>query len=101
VGLDPTRSVEFSFVGLLPRKVGAEIAAWAGVDRGAAVGSVGAEERRRLAATLHRLELPVDGLGPMQQAEVASGGVSTDELSSKSMESRLVPGCSWPARCST
>ncbi len=47
---------------------------------------------RDLARKLHRWELRPSGTGGYQKAEVTRGGVSTGELSSKTMESKRVPG---------
>jgi predicted Rossmann fold flavoprotein len=41
---------------------------------------------------LHRWEISPDGTEGYEKAEVTAGGVSTAELSSKSMESRKLPG---------
>ena len=50
------------------------------------------EERRRLIATLKELPLPIVGTLGFEKAEVTSGGVSLEEIDSKTLESRLVPG---------
>jgi predicted Rossmann fold flavoprotein len=47
---------------------------------------------RGLAARLHRWELKPVGTGGYGKAEVTRGGVSTAELSSKTLEARKVPG---------
>jgi predicted flavoprotein YhiN len=41
---------------------------------------------------LHRWEVRPAGTEGYEKAEVTVGGVNTEELSSKTMESRLVPG---------
>src|SRR5690606_35332877 len=47
---------------------------------------------RRLAEKIHRWELYPVGNGGYGKAEVTRGGVSTDELSSRTMEAKKVPG---------
>lgn len=47
---------------------------------------------RELAQRLHRWELKPVGTGGYAKAEVTRGGVCTSELSSRTMESRKVPG---------
>jgi predicted Rossmann fold flavoprotein len=47
---------------------------------------------RKLAARLHRWELSPTGDGGYGKAEVTRGGVSTAELSSKTLEAKKVPG---------
>jgi predicted Rossmann fold flavoprotein len=49
-------------------------------------------EVERIAALLHDWRLLPAGTEGFQKAEVTRGGVSTDELSSKTMEARRVPG---------
>jgi predicted Rossmann fold flavoprotein len=49
-------------------------------------------EVERLAARLHDWRIMPAGTEGFQKAEVTRGGVSTDELSSKTLESRNVPG---------
>jgi predicted Rossmann fold flavoprotein len=49
-------------------------------------------EVERAAALLHDWRIRPAGTEGFQKAEVTRGGVSTDELSSKTMESRRVPG---------
>lgn len=47
---------------------------------------------RELTRKLHRWELRPSGTGGYQKAEVTRGGVSTKELSSKTLEAKKVPG---------
>ena len=47
---------------------------------------------RELARKLHKWELRPSGTGGYVKAEVTRGGVSTAELSSKTMEAKKVPG---------
>jgi len=49
-------------------------------------------ELRRLAELLHSWTLEPTGTEGFQKAEVTAGGVDTDDLSSKTMEARRVPG---------
>ncbi|NOT63065.1 MAG: aminoacetone oxidase family FAD-binding enzyme, partial [Acidobacteria bacterium] len=50
------------------------------------------KELNTLAAQLNAWQLTPDGTEGFRKAEVTAGGVSTDELSSKTMEARRVPG---------
>jgi predicted flavoprotein YhiN len=45
-----------------------------------------------LETRLHNWEIAPDGTEGYEKAEVTAGGVDTNELSAKSMESRRVPG---------
>jgi predicted Rossmann fold flavoprotein len=50
------------------------------------------DERQRLVAVLKGLSLPIRGTLGFEKAEVTSGGVALEEVDSKTLESRLVPG---------
>ncbi len=50
------------------------------------------KELRAIADRIHRWHITPNGTEGYRKAEVTVGGVSTDELSSKTMESRHVPG---------
>jgi predicted Rossmann fold flavoprotein len=50
------------------------------------------KELAEIARRLHGWELRPDGTEGYRKAEVTAGGVDTDELSSKTMEARRVPG---------
>ena len=49
-------------------------------------------ERGRLIAQIKRCEVRVTGSRGFEKAEVTAGGVSLDEVDSRTMESKLVPG---------
>ena len=51
-----------------------------------------AKELDLIAARLHNWQLVPDGSEGYKKAEVTAGGVDTNELSSKTMEARRVPG---------
>ncbi|HEV3142991.1 MAG TPA: NAD(P)/FAD-dependent oxidoreductase [Gemmataceae bacterium] len=48
-------------------------------------------ERTRITANVKHLRLPVTGTLGFEKAEVTAGGVSLDEVDSRSMQSKLVP----------
>lgn len=50
------------------------------------------EELRRIAEKIQEMRIKPSGTEGFGKAEVTAGGVSTDELSSKTMETRRVPG---------
>lgn len=49
---------------------------------------------------VHRWQVLPDGTEGYEKAEVTAGGIDTDELSARTMESRKVPDCSSSARWS-
>jgi predicted Rossmann fold flavoprotein len=56
------------------------------------VAAASGDELARLAAALHAWEVLPRGVEGYEKAEVTAGGVSTDDLSSRTFESRTVPG---------
>jgi hypothetical protein len=59
------------------------------LDRRAA--ELGKAERQRLVESIKRLRLPVHGTRGFGKAEVTAGGVSLDEVDSRTMQSKLAP----------
>jgi predicted Rossmann fold flavoprotein len=74
----------------LPRRLAETI-----VDRCDLAGGVAAEVsrqgRRRLAHAIKGMRIPISGTRGFKKAEVTSGGVSLDEVDSRTMQSKLVP----------
>jgi hypothetical protein len=60
------------------------------VDRRAA--GLSKVDRQKLVQAIKRLQVPIRGTLGFEKAEVTSGGVSLDEVDSRNMESKLVPG---------
>ncbi|HKA08104.1 MAG TPA: NAD(P)/FAD-dependent oxidoreductase [Gemmataceae bacterium] len=77
---------------LLPRRLCDTFLTLAGqpIDRKAA--GLNKADRQMLVQTMKRLRLPVRGTLGFEKAEVTSGGVSLDEVDSRTMESKLCPG---------
>src|SRR4029077_91850 len=49
-------------------------------------------ERERLVQSLKHLTVPLTGTLGFKKAEVTAGGVSLDEVDSRTMQSRIMPG---------
>jgi len=49
-------------------------------------------ERRRLSQTIKGFDIPVAGTMGFRKAEVTAGGVALDEVDSRTVQSRIVPG---------
>lgn len=77
---------------LLPSKMIEPFIALSGIDGRKKVNSITKEERRVLLNTLKCFEIPIDGLRPIEEAIVTSGGVEVKEITPKTMESKLVEG---------
>jgi predicted Rossmann fold flavoprotein len=77
---------------LLPRRLADALVGQAGmpVDRKAA--ALSKPERARLVACVNRLRLPITGTLGFEKAEVTAGGVALDEVDSRDMQSKRVPG---------
>ncbi len=91
-GENSNRDVSNSFSKLLPRKIIVPVLKRWGVPFDRKCRSVTREERRALGELLKHFTVPVSGFRPIEEAIVTSGGVKTDEINPKTMESRLVSG---------
>jgi predicted Rossmann fold flavoprotein len=77
---------------LLPRRLGDELVVQAGFAADRRAAALSKPDRARLAACVKRLRLPVTGTLGFGKAEVTAGGVSLDEVDSRDMQSKRVPG---------
>lgn len=77
---------------LLPRRLCDALLAIVGqpIDRRAA--GLSKADREKLVQAIKRLRVPLRGTLGFEKAEVTTGGVSLDEVDSRNMESKLVPG---------
>jgi predicted Rossmann fold flavoprotein len=77
---------------LLPRRLCDTLLTLTGqpIDRKAA--GLSKTDRQKLAQAIKRLRLPLRGTLGFEKAEVTSGGVSLDEVDSRTLESKLCPG---------
>ncbi len=76
----------------ITRRVADQLLALAGlpIDRKAA--ALSKPDRQKLVALAKRLRLPLRGTLGFEKAEVTAGGVSLDEVDSRTMQSKLAPG---------
>ncbi|HEV3387308.1 MAG TPA: NAD(P)/FAD-dependent oxidoreductase [Gemmata sp.] len=76
----------------IPRRVADQLIILCGmpVDRKAA--ALSKPDRQKLVAAVKRLRLPLKGTLGFEKAEVTAGGVSLDEVDSRTMQSKRVPG---------
>jgi len=75
---------------LLPQKMISVIIGLSGINPRKKIHSVTKYERKKLAGLLKDLRLTADGTTGFNQAIVTSGGVSTKEIDSKTMRSRVI-----------
>ena len=77
---------------LFPRRLAESLVSAAGIPLQRNGPDLSRDERHRLVSAIKELSLPVIGTLGFEKAEVTSGGVSLDEVDSKTLESRLTPG---------
>lgn len=76
----------------LPRSLCDVLLPLVGLDADRRAAGLSRGERAGLAGLLKRLRLPVMGTLGFGRAEVTAGGVALDEVDSRTMQSKLVPG---------
>ena len=74
----------------LPRRVCETLVVLAGMPPDRSAAEFSKPERRQLVQTVKRIDIPVAGTMGFRKAEVTAGGVSLDEIDSRTMQSKLV-----------
>lgn len=77
---------------LLPKKLIPLIVKLSGIDEREKVNSITREKRHNLVNLLKNLEFTIKGKRSVSEAIITSGGINVKEISSSTMESKLVPG---------
>ncbi|MBP3375826.1 MAG: NAD(P)/FAD-dependent oxidoreductase [Clostridia bacterium] len=77
---------------LLPLKAIEPIVEMSGIDPRKKVNSITREERHALLKAIKCIKLSLSGFRPIEEAIITKGGVSVNEVSPKTMESKLVRG---------
>jgi predicted flavoprotein YhiN len=75
----------------LPRRLAEALMARANVPADRRAAELSRSERAALVATLKRTAISISGTLGFKKAEVTAGGVSLDEVDSRTMQSKLVP----------
>lgn len=86
------KDVSNSFSKLLPRKIIVPVLKRWGVPFDKKCNSITKEERRKLCEILKSFKIEINGFRPIEEAIITSGGVKTNEINPKTMESKLVKG---------
>ena len=76
----------------LPHRVGETMIVLSSTPPELPVGEFSKTQRRRLVQIVKRLDIPVAGTMGFRKAEVTAGGVALEEVDSRTMQSKLVPG---------
>ncbi|MFZ1932278.1 MAG: NAD(P)/FAD-dependent oxidoreductase [Thermoguttaceae bacterium] len=74
----------------LPHRVGETVVMLSGTPPDRPLGELSKAQRRRVVQTVKRLDIPVAGTMGFHKAEVTAGGVSLDEVDSRTMQSKIV-----------
>lgn len=77
---------------LLPQKLIPVVISLSGIDPRKKVNSITREERRALGEVIKRLRISLSGFRSITEAIITKGGVSVDEISPKTMGSKLCRG---------
>jgi predicted Rossmann fold flavoprotein len=90
---NPKRLLGNSLIGILPKKLAQLLVRrCAGLDVNASTDSVTRQQRMRLVKALTGLEIAIKAPLTFKDAQVTSGGIGTDKVDGRTMESRLVKG---------
>lgn len=89
---NPGKTLAFSFVGFLNKQLAPVMLKEAGVDLNKSAGQVTAAELKRIAHILLDWRFPVTGTTSWPNAQVTAGGVDVNDIDSKTMESKVIPG---------
>jgi predicted Rossmann fold flavoprotein len=93
IGFNPQKPLEMCFVGLLHKRLIAVILREAGIENiHSACGDLTQQAIRRIAAQMKDWPLRCTGVQSWMFSQVTAGGVSVDEVDSRTMESKIVPG---------
>jgi predicted Rossmann fold flavoprotein len=76
---------------LLPRRLAEIVLQLAAVAPDRRAAELSKDERTRLVQTIKHLTVPLSGTLGFKKAEVTAGGISLDEVDSRTMQSKLVP----------
>lgn len=86
---NPKKSISNSLISL-PQKLIPVVIELTGVDPHKKVAEIKKEERRRIVATIKKLEFNVAGLMGFKHAMVTSGGIALTEIDPRTMQSRII-----------
>ena len=93
IGFNPQKPLEMCFVGLLHKRLIAVILREAGIENiHSACGDLTQQAIRRIATQMKDWPLQCTGVQSWMFSQVTAGGVSVDEVDSRTMESKIIPG---------
>ena len=86
----PRKTVFGALTDLLPKSLLPVVMKKAGIEPDMPASSFSKSQRKALTETLKGLPLHVTGAGPIEEAVITCGGVSTKEINPSTMESKLI-----------
>ncbi|MBO4214118.1 MAG: NAD(P)/FAD-dependent oxidoreductase [Lachnospiraceae bacterium] len=86
------KSATSALIGLLSDKLSECIIDLLNIDPEITAGSLRLSDIERIAETVKNFKLTITGTRSFEDAQVAAGGVNTDEINEDTMESKLIPG---------
>ncbi|MCI8470500.1 MAG: NAD(P)/FAD-dependent oxidoreductase [Clostridia bacterium] len=88
----PNKQFKNGFDKLLPQKMIPVIIDKSEIELNRKINEITKEERKRMVKLLKNFTIKIKGFRPIEEAIITSGGVSTKEISPKTMESKKVKG---------
>ncbi|MEO1015545.1 MAG: NAD(P)/FAD-dependent oxidoreductase [Pseudomonadota bacterium] len=95
----PKRGLANAFAGLFPERLASRLPDWLDLPSDKPLGALSNARLESVAKAASSWRVRPAGTEGWRTAEVTAGGVDTDELSSKTMESRRVPGLYFIGEC--
>ena len=89
---NPNKTLESSFIGVLPKKVFPAILEVNGIDGKIKVAEVTKELRQKIVKLLTQYEFDIDSIRGFDEAHFTAGGVDTKEVDPKTLGSKLQKG---------
>lgn len=88
----PGKSLKNILLELLPSKLASEFSGYCGLNPLKKANQITKDERRKLLSCLFDLRFQIIKTKPLKDAIITRGGVSTNQINPKTMESRIVGG---------
>ncbi|NLM13004.1 MAG: NAD(P)/FAD-dependent oxidoreductase [Epulopiscium sp.] len=89
----PEKSIEFSFVGMMNKRLIPVILKEAGIeDLHKSCAQINTKERKSIINILKNWRIPIKGTQSWMQSQVTAGGIDVRDIDPNTMESKLVPG---------
>ena len=88
----PRKTIEIGLIGLINKRLILPILKKINLDKNKQIAHLTNKEIRKLSTILTDLRFNITGSKSWKDAQVTAGGVSTDEIDSSTMESKMVKG---------